>query len=123
MIVGMGVLVAAASSLFGNLVAKTKESVVQKTDYHDYWLVGDYKSLQQTDDEYSFIHNNYISNIESFEDEIQPPITDGEVQYSGLGIERQSQYALELELGWEPGSLTNLLDYGYSEISLSRTLA
>lgn len=108
---------------FGNLVAKTKESVIQKTDLYDYWLVGDYKSLVEGDAEYLTINENYISNIESFEDSIEPPITDGEVQYSSLGIEKSSSYLLEQELNANPGSISNTLDYGFSEISLTRSLS
>lgn len=117
---------------YGYLTVMTKEAVMQKTDSWDYTLVGDYNQVSVGDAEYSYIHNNYMSNIEQFEDTILPPINSGEVAYSGLGIPKISYQLVD--------SLTNetstedpfvglstdtkkLIDSGYSELSVNRNLA
>ena len=44
---------------FGIFTVMTKEAVVQKQDYYNYWLVGDYENIVPSDDEYSEINNKY----------------------------------------------------------------
>ena len=117
---------------YGYLTVMTKEAVMQKTDTWDYTLVGDYAEVSSTDEEYAYINNNYLSNIENFEDSVIPPITAGEVAYSGLGIPKISYQLVEKSLS--PGSqenpfsgisqdTANLVDSGYSELSINRNLA
>lgn len=113
---------------FGNIVAKTKEAVVQRTDTYDYWLVGDHKAVTESDAEYGFINNKYISNIEVFEDQISPPITAGEVSYSNLGISRESATLSEQAYRSDPtagltASVQKILESGFSQISLNRNLS
>jgi hypothetical protein len=110
---------------FGNLVAKTKESVLQRTDTYDYWLVGDYADVQESDSEYPFIYEKYTSNIESFQDRISPPITSGEVVYSGLGIEKIS--VLDENFASGNNKLTDavsaIVSSGYGDIALNRAIS
>lgn len=116
---------------YGILTVRTKESVVQKRESWDYTLVGDYSEVDSSDAEYSYIYGNYMSNIQDFEDSVLPPITAGEVAYSGLGIPKIS-YNLVGDLT-NPGSSSNpfaaiskdslnLIDSGYSELSINRDL-
>jgi hypothetical protein len=110
---------------FGNLVAKTKESVLQRTDTYDYWLVGDSAAVQESDSEYAFINGKYTSNIEAFQDRISPPITSGEVVYSGLGIEKVS--VLDENFASGNNKLTDavsaIVSSGYGDIALNRAIS
>ena len=117
---------------YGILTVRTKESIVQKVESWDYTLVGDYSALDSGDAEYSYINNDYMSNIEQFEDSVIPPITAGEVVYSGLGIPKIS-YNLVEDLT-KVGSKSNpfagiskdslkVIDSGYSELSINRDLS
>lgn len=117
---------------YGYLVVMTKEAASQKNDQFDYMLVGDYKNINQiTDPEYYTIYGEYISNISNFEDDIIPPITSGEVQYSTLGIPKTSLQILES--AYKAGSdfdprvniaeeSAKIIDSGYSEVSLNKNL-
>jgi len=113
---------------FGILNAATKESVLQKTQSWNYALVGDSKSLDAGDPEYSSINGIYVSNIEKFEDSLVPPINSGEVAYSSLGIPKGSFELIKKSLsGNSAGSniaidSAKVIDAGYSEISLNRQL-
>lgn len=117
---------------FGIFTVMTKEAVVQKQDYFNYWLVGDSENLSTNDQEFSQINNKYKSNIESFEDSIIEPITAGEVQYKNLGIPKAPTYllekALEKDFSTDLSSLgkddvSTILDSGYAELTLNRNLS
>ena len=74
------------------LVAMTKEKMVQSQDVKDFWMIGN-DGLISRNSYYSDTENvqvSYITNIESFEESSEPPITDITVQYNGLGFEKQS---------------------------------
>jgi hypothetical protein len=117
---------------FGIFTVMTKEAVVQKQDYFNYWLVGDSESISPGDAEFSQINNNYKSNIESFDDSIIQPITAGEVQYQNLGIPKVSTYLLEKSLEKEfstdlssigKDDIGKILDSGYSQLTLNRDMS
>ena len=117
---------------FGIFTAMTKEAVVQKQDYFNYWLVGDSESVSSGDAEFSQINNKYKSNIESFDDSIIQPITAGEVKYQNLGIPKVSTYLLEQSLSKNfSGDLASvssqdvgkILDTGYAQITLNRNMS
>lgn len=117
---------------FGYLVVMTKESVSQKTNQWDYMMVGDAANINEfTDPEYDAISGIYSSNIQNFEDDVIPPITSGEVQYSTLGIPKTSLQLIES--AYKAGSdfdprlniaeeSAKIIDSGYSEISLNKNL-
>ena len=114
---------------YGNLTAMTKEAVAQKKNSFNYWLVGDYKNLTNTDLEYASLNNNYSSNLINFEDNIISPITSGEIEYERLGIPKISSIFLNEALKADDiSSLTDgpsrdaLANPTYSEISLNRSL-
>jgi hypothetical protein len=114
---------------YGNLTAMTKEAVAQKKDSFNYWLVGDYKNLTNTDAEYASLNGNYSSNLINFEDDIISPITSGEIEYERLGIPKISSIFLNEALKADDiFSLTDgpsrdtLANPTYSEISLNRNL-
>ena len=110
---------------FNNLIAMTKEAVANKTDLYDYWLVGDITELAQGDSEYAYLNGNYISNIESFEDTIIPPITAGEVSYDHLGLEKKPINLVKEALATEYGTdISNVIrETGFSEVNLNRNLS
>ena len=112
---------------FGYLIARTKESVMQKTNSWNYTLVGDASEANGSDPEYAYINNIYSSNIESFEDSVIAPITTGEVTYSTLGIPKASLALIDSSLSANPFSTIStdtqkLIDSGYSEITLTRDI-
>ena len=113
---------------YGNLTAMTKEAVTQKKDSFNYWLVGDYKNLTNTDAEYLSLNNNYSSNLINFDDSIVSPITSGEVEYERLGIPKISSIylneALKTDdvLSLDDKASGKISNYGYSEIALNRSL-
>jgi hypothetical protein len=117
------------------LVVMTKEAVAQKRsdNAYNYWLVGDMKELDSQDAEYEFIYDsvsnkyNYISNIESFEDSVIPPITTGDVTYQNLGINKESYYLVKEQIktadkGDPTLTLSDYLDSGYSAVTLNRDI-
>ena len=117
---------------FGIFTVMTKEAAVQKQDYFNYWLVGDYENLLVGDQEFSQLNNNYKSNIESFDDSIIQPITAGEVQYQNLGIPKVSTYllnkALDKDFSTDLSSIGKddvgtILDSGYSQLTLNRNMS
>lgn len=117
---------------FGIFTVMTKEAAVQKQDYFNYWLVGDYENLLAGDQEFSQINNNYKSNIESFDDSIIQPITAGEVQYQNLGIPKVSTYLLNKALDKDfatdisaigKDDVGTILDSGYSQLTLNRNMS
>ena len=65
------------------LVAMTKEKVLKKTDTKDFWMIGN--DTAKSDSGIS-----YISNIASFNESSEPPITDINISYAGIGIEKKS---------------------------------
>jgi len=117
---------------FGYLIVMTKEAVSQKNNQWDYMLVGDAENINEiTDPEYDVISGNYISNIQNFEDNVIPPITAGEIQYSTLGIPKTSLQIIES--AYKAGSdfdprlniaeeSAKIIDSGYSEVSLNKNL-
>lgn len=116
---------------FGILTAATKESVLQKTESWNYALVGDYKELDSGDAEYQtvIVDENYVSNIERFEDSLLPPINAGEVAYSSLGIPKGSMALVDKSLGGNSAGSNiaidtgKIIDAGYSEVTLNRDLS
>ena len=117
---------------FGIFTVMTKEAAVQKQDYFNYWLVGDYENLLAGDQEFSQLNNNYKSNIESFDDSIIQPITAGEVQYQNLGIPKVSTYLLNKALDKDfstdlaaigKDDVGTILDSGYSQLTLNRNMS
>jgi len=70
-----------------NLVAMTKERVIAKQKTKDFWLYGNDNSLIKDD-------ITYISNISSFNETFEPPITDINVAYNDIGIAKQPSAAL-----------------------------
>jgi hypothetical protein len=117
---------------FGIFTVMTKEAAVQKQDYFNYWLVGDYENLLVGDQEFSQLNNNYKSNIESFDDSIIQPITAGEVQYQNLGIPKVSTFLLNKALDKDfstdlsaigKDDVGTILDSGYSQLTLNRNMS
>ncbi len=117
---------------FGIFTVMTKEAAVQKQDYFNYWLVGDYENLLAGDQEFSQLNNNYKSNIESFDDSIIQPITAGEVQYQNLGIPKVSTFLLNKALDKDfstdlsaigKDDVGTILDSGYSQLTLNRNMS
>jgi len=74
------------------LVAMTKEKMVQSQTVKDFWMVGDNESILRSSfyDGVDTTTIKYIANIESLQDTSEPPITDITVQYNGLGLEKKS---------------------------------
>lgn len=110
---------------FNNLIAMTKEAVANKTNLYDYWLVGDIGELSSGDAEYAYLNNNYISNIENFEDSVIPPITAGEVAYDHLGIEKKPINLVKeaLQSSGETDITNVTKQTGFSEVNLNRNLS
>jgi hypothetical protein len=118
------------------LVVMTKEAVAQKRsdNAYNYWIVGDMNELKPQDPEKEFIYNeelnkyNYISNIESFEDSVIPPITTGDITYQNLGINKESYYLVKEQIktadkGDPTITLSDYLDSGYSAVTLNRDIS
>ena len=74
------------------LTAMTKERMIQSKSNKDFWLVGDDGTLTKTVDFIGGSPNtvNFISNIASFQENIEPPITDINIKYNGIGLEKKS---------------------------------
>lgn len=73
------------------LVAMTKEKMIAKKKVKDFWMVGNESTKQPSYyDGVSDTIVTYISNISSFDEALEPPITDVNVQYTGIGIEKKS---------------------------------
>lgn len=103
------------------LVAMTKEKMIEGQSVKDFWMIGD-DGLVSKKSHYSDTENvqvSYITNIESFEESSEPPITDVTVQYNGLGFEKQSM-ALVGKTGDSVKAMQNTLersDFGASTIN------
>lgn len=69
------------------LVAMTKEKTISP-ETKDFWLSGNDGTITKDS-------VDYISNIASFNESSEPPITDINVQYNGLGIEKKSMTLLQ----------------------------
>ena len=123
---------------YNNLIAMTKESVSNKTDLYDYWLIGDINNLDSNDAEYPYLYNTetnqleYASNLETFEDTSIPPITSGEVLYENLGFQKQPINLVKQSIEDNPESSSShtdksLADFqkakGFSEGELNRNFS
>jgi len=71
------------SKMGNELVAMTKEKVLRKTGTKDFWMIGN--DTPKVDSGIS-----YVSNIASFNESSEPPITDINISYAGIGIEKKS---------------------------------
>jgi hypothetical protein len=92
------------TSIFVNsknqLIAMTKE----RTSYAipaasaNWWMTGDPEKVSASENEYSYLKSaSYISNIQTFEEDKAPPITDIRIDYSGLGIQKESYELVQNE--------------------------
>jgi len=75
-----------------DLVAMTKEKMISGQYVKDFCMTGDKNSHTKSSfyDGTETTTIKYISNIESFQESLEPPITDITVQYNGLGFQKQS---------------------------------
>jgi hypothetical protein len=74
------------------LIAMTKERMIQSKENKDFWLFGDDGTLTRSVDFIggSPISVDFISNISSFQENSEPPITDINIKYNGVGLEKKS---------------------------------
>lgn len=82
-----------------DLVAMTKEKTIAPEN-KSFWLIGNdgittLKTTQDSVTETPLVDIGYLSNIASFNESSEPPITDINVQYNGLGLERKSMSLLQ----------------------------
>jgi hypothetical protein len=82
-----------------DLVAMTKEKTIAPEN-KSFWLIGndgltELKTTQDSVTETPLVDIQYLSNIASFNESSEPPITDINVQYNGLGLERKSMSLLQ----------------------------
>lgn len=94
------------------LVAMTKEKMIKNQNQKDFWMIGNNGIITKN-------NINYISNIESFEETSEPPITDISVQYNGIGFEKKSM-ALVGKTGDSVKAMQDTLersDFGASTIN------
>ena len=115
---------------YNNFVVMTKEAVAEKKPEYDYWFVADESSLAINDPEYNLIKGSYISNMETFDDNIVEPITAGEVQYTNLGIPKMSTYLLSEALKKNQkietinkDNIKTILESGFAELTLNREMS
>ena len=75
-----------------DLVAMTKEKMISSQNIKDFWMTGNSGSILRNSfyDGTDTTTIKYIPNIESFQESLEPPITDITVQYNGLGFEKKS---------------------------------
>lgn len=80
------------SNTDNELIAMTKERMLESKTNKDFWLFGDDGSVTKTVDFIGGSPNtvSFISNISSFQENIEPPITDINIQYNGIGLEKKS---------------------------------
>lgn len=103
------------------LVAMTKEKMVQSQEIKDFWMIGDNLNVSKPSyyDGVTSTTIDYIANIESFEETSEPPITDISVAYNGLGFEKKSM-ALVGKTGDSVKAMQDTLersDFGASTIN------
>jgi hypothetical protein len=82
-----------------DLVAMTKEKTISPEN-KAFWIIGNdgvtnLKTSQDSVTETPLVDIGYLSNIASFSESSEPPITDINVQYNGLGLERKSMSLLQ----------------------------
>jgi len=82
-----------------NFTVMTKERATSPVSNSNvsWWMVGDRNNVGVDDPEYSYITSgSYISNISSFSKTIQYPITDMQIEYSGLGLQKSPEFLKDL---------------------------
>jgi len=82
-----------------DLVAMTKEKTISPEN-KAFWIIGNdgvtqLKTSQDSVAETPLVDIGYLSNIGSFNESSEPPITDINVQYNGLGLEKKSMSLLQ----------------------------
>lgn len=77
------------------LMTKEKFSEAVALGNEDFWFIGS-EDWTVSDDEYPYVNGNYITNIESIEEKVIPPITEATISYRGNGIKRQAKDVLKL---------------------------
>lgn len=82
-----------------DLVAMTKEKTISP-ESKAFWIIGNdgVTSLKTSQDNVAgstLVDVGYLSNIASFSESSEPPITDINVQYNGLGLERKSMSLMQ----------------------------
>ena len=78
------------------LIAMTKERMLAAKENKDFWLTGNDGSITKDVDFFGGAVNEvkFISNVASFQENIEPPITDINIKYSGIGVEKMG-FALQ----------------------------
>jgi hypothetical protein len=72
------------------VIAMTKERMLAAKENKDFWLSGNDGSFTKDVDFFGGAVNEvtFISNVASFQENIEPPVTDINIKYAGIGIEK-----------------------------------
>jgi hypothetical protein len=74
------------------IIAMTKERMLASKENKDFWLIGNDGTTTKNLDFFggAVTEVDFISNISSFQENIEAPVTDINVQYAGIGLEKAS---------------------------------
>lgn len=101
-----------------NIMTKEKFTELVPLGSEDFWFVGS-ENYTVGEPEYSYLNNKYLTNVESIQETVVPPITDATISYRGNGVKRQPKDILSKpEIFEDPNNIpfynASIIDRGLS---------